>query len=180
MDFIAEPNMHNARTLLKESGYDGKPIVILQPTDIVITTKLPVVAAQLLRQAGFNVDLQSMNWQSLVSRRARKTGWHIFITNSTGASQVDPIASFALNADCDKAWFGWPCDSALEKLRDQFARASDEIERKAIAEQVQVRAMEIGTHVPLGEYVNPIAVRKSVTGLLPGRQTLILWNVEKH
>jgi peptide/nickel transport system substrate-binding protein len=180
MNFISEPDPHRARRLLKESGYDGAPIVMLQPTDIVISTKLPVVAAQLLRQAGFTVDLQSMNWQSMVSRRARKTGWHIFITNSPAVSLVDPINNFALNADCENAWFGWPCDSELEKLRDAFARASDENERKTIAEQVQVRAMEIGTHVPLGEYVTQVAARKNVKGLLFGPQTMILWNVEKQ
>ena len=53
----------------KESGYDGTPVVLLQPTDVAIIAKLPVVAAQLLRQAGFIVDMQSMNWQSLVSRQ---------------------------------------------------------------------------------------------------------------
>jgi peptide/nickel transport system substrate-binding protein len=180
MDFIADPSPDRARRLLGESGYDGTPIVMLQPADVAISAKLPVVAAQLLRQAGFTVDMQSMNWQSLVARRARKTGWHIFITNSPGVSQLDPIANFSLNADCDKAWFGWPCDAELEKLRDAFARALDEHERKALAEQVQVRAMEFGTHVPLGEYVNPVAARKSVKGLLPGRQTMILWNVEKQ
>jgi peptide/nickel transport system substrate-binding protein len=34
--------------------------------------KLPDVAAQLLRQAGFKVDLQAMDWQTLVGRRAKK------------------------------------------------------------------------------------------------------------
>jgi peptide/nickel transport system substrate-binding protein len=180
MDFIAQPNRHRAQQLLKESGYDGTPIVLLHPTDIVVTTKLPIVAAQLLRQAGFKVDMQSMNWQSLVSRRARRTGWHIFITNSAGVTQADPIASFALSANCESAWFGWPCDSELEKLRDAFARAHDDSERKIAAERVQARAMEIGTHVPLGEYLLPVAARKNVKGLLPGRQTMILWNVVKQ
>ena len=167
-------------SLLEESGYSGTPIVLLQPTDVAISAKLPVVAAQLLRQAGFTVDMQPMNWQSLVSRRARKTGWHIFITNSPGVSQANPLANFSLNAGCDKAWFGWPCDPELERLRDAFARAGDEHERKAMAEQVQVRAMEIGTHVPLGEYVSPVAARKNVKGLLPGPQTMVLWNVAKQ
>ena len=31
-----------------------------------------LVAAQLLRQAGFKVDLQAMDWQTLVGRRAKK------------------------------------------------------------------------------------------------------------
>ena len=180
MDFIAEHSRPRARQLLEESGYSGTPIVLLQPTDVAISAKLPVVAAQLLRQAGFVVDMQPMNRQSLVSRRARKTGWHIFITNSPGGSQANPLANFALNAGCDKAWFGWPCDPELERLRDAFARAADDHERKAMAEQVQVRAMEIGTHVPLGEYVNPTAARRNVTGLLPGPQTMVLWNVSKQ
>ena len=180
MDFIAHPNPGRARQLLEESGYSGKAIVLLQPTDAAIVARLPIVAAQLLRQAGFTVDMQPMNWQSLVSRRARKTGWHIFITNSPGGSQANPLANFALNAGCDKAWFGWPCDPELERLRDAFARAADEQERKAMAEQVQVRAMEIGTHVPLGEYVNPTAARQNVKGLLPGPQTMVLWNVAKQ
>ena len=49
-----------------------------------------------------------------------------------------------------------------------------------MAEQVQVRAMEIGTHVPLGEYVSPVAARKNIKGLLPGPQTMVLWNVAKQ
>ena len=93
---------------------------------------------------------------------------------------MDPIANFSLNADCGKAWLGWPCDAELERLRDAFARARDEHERKAMAEQVQVRAMEIGTHVPLGEYLLHTAARKNVRGLLPGPQTMVLWNVEKQ
>ena len=72
MDFIAKPDIKRAQQLLKESGYDGTPVVIMQPTDLVVISKLPLVAAQLLRQAGFKVDLQSMDWQTLVSRRAKK------------------------------------------------------------------------------------------------------------
>ena len=66
--WISSPstNPARARHLLEESGYSGTPIVLLQPTDVAISAKLPVVAAQLLRQAGFIVDMQPMNWQSLV------------------------------------------------------------------------------------------------------------------
>jgi methionine synthase II (cobalamin-independent) len=49
-----------------------------------------------------------------------------------------------------------------------------------MAEQVQVRAMEIGTHVALGEYVSPVATRKNIKGPLPGPGTMVLWNVAKQ
>ena len=39
--------------------------------------------------------------------------------------------------------------------------------------------MEIGTHVPLGEYVIPVAARKNVTGFVTG-YLMVLWNVEKQ
>lgn len=180
MDALARPNPRRARELVAESGYSGMPIVVLHPTDSTSITKLPPVAAQLLRQAGFTVDLQPMNWKSVVARRARKTGWNIFITNTPGISMVSPIDSYPLGAACDKAWFGWPCDAELERLKGDFVRAADERERKAVAELIQLRAMEVVTYVPLGDYANPVAARKNVTGLLPGPQTMVLWNVAKQ
>jgi peptide/nickel transport system substrate-binding protein len=184
MDFIAKPDMKRAQQLLKDSGYDGTPVVVMQPTDLAVIAKLPVVATQLLRQAGFKVDMQSMDWQTLVSRRAKKDppaegGWNIFLTVWAAVDGMNPVGMNAVNAGCDKAWFGWPCDQELERLRDAFARAGNESERKALAEQAQVRAMEIGTHVPVGEYQVPVAARKSIKGIVTG-YFLVLWNVEKQ
>ncbi|HEV8645546.1 MAG TPA: ABC transporter substrate-binding protein [Burkholderiales bacterium] len=184
MDFIARPEPLRARQLLKESGYDGSKIVVMQPTDLAVIAKLPVVATQLLRQAGFNVDMQAMDWQTLLARRAKKDspaqgGWNIFLTVWTAADVADPVVNQSLAASCDKAWFGWPCDETLERLRDAYARAGTQAERKKIAEDIQMRAMEIGTHAPLGEYVFPVAARKNVTGFVIGH-FLTFWNVEKR
>ncbi|WP_407815402.1 hypothetical protein, partial [Staphylococcus aureus] len=54
-------DMESAKALLKEAGYDGTPVVILQPTDVVTVKAQPVVAAAALRAAGFNVELQPMD-----------------------------------------------------------------------------------------------------------------------
>jgi len=183
MDFIAKPDMKRARQLLKASGYDGRPIVVMQPTDLVVIAKLPVVATQLLRQAGFKVDMQAMDWQTLVSRRAKKDppgqgGWNIFLTVWASVDGTNPISMNAVSAACEKAWFGWPCDKELERLRDAFARTDDQQERKALAEQAQVRAMEIGTHVPIGEYLIPVAARSNLKGFVIG-YFFVPWGIEK-
>ena len=47
----SKSNMKKAQELLKASGYDGTPIVIMKPTDLASIQKLTDVAAQLLRQA---------------------------------------------------------------------------------------------------------------------------------
>ena len=67
----------------------------------------------------------------------------------------------------------------IEKLRDQFARETDEAKRKVLAEQIQVRAFEIGTHAPLGEYSQPMAARKNITGFFITNGN-IYWNLKKN
>jgi peptide/nickel transport system substrate-binding protein len=180
----SKSNMKKAQELLKASGYDGTPVLIMKPTDLAAIQKLPDVAAQLLRQAGFKVDLQAMDWNSVVTRRAKKDppaqgGWNMFCTAWVAPDIWNPLANPAVGALGEKSWFGWPSDAQLEKLRDQFARATDDAKKKALAEQIQGRAFEIGTHAPLGEYVNPLAARRNVTGFVTGPGNLY-WNIKKN
>ncbi|HEV2956126.1 MAG TPA: ABC transporter substrate-binding protein, partial [Xanthobacteraceae bacterium] len=171
-----------ARRLLQEAGYDGTPVVLMQSTDIVALSNLAPVAKSLMEKAGFKVDLQAMDWQTLVSRRTKKDapaagGWHAFLTSWASVDILDPVATGFLNASCDKAMFGWPCDGELERLRDAFAKETVPARQKAIAEAVALRAAEYPTHIPLGQYVQPVAMRKNVAGLLTG-PSIAYWNIE--
>src|ERR1700726_4949837 len=58
--------MAAAKKALAESGYDGTPVVLMAPGDALIFKPQPIVAAQLLREAGFKVDLQATDWQTEV------------------------------------------------------------------------------------------------------------------
>ena len=91
---------------------------------------------------------------------------------------LDPVATAFLNASCDKATFGWPCDAGIEQLRDTFAKETDPAKQKAIAEAIQLRVLEYPTHVILGQFTTPTAIRANVSGLLQ-TPSLALWNVEK-
>src|SRR5882672_6202003 len=51
--------MAEAKKELAASGYDGTPVVIMAPGDVVTLKAQPIVAAQLLREAGFKVDVQA-------------------------------------------------------------------------------------------------------------------------
>ncbi|HYR35701.1 MAG TPA: ABC transporter substrate-binding protein [Burkholderiales bacterium] len=183
-DIQAKSNLKKAQELLKASGYDGTPVVLMKPTDLAAIQKLPDVAAQLLRQAGFKVDLQAMDWNTVVTRRAKKDppaqgGWNMFFTAWVAPDIWNPLTNPAVGAQGEKSWFGWPSDEPLEKLRDQFARETDEAKKKALAEAIQARAFEIGTHAPLGEFANPLAARKSITGFVTGPGNLY-WNIKKN
>jgi peptide/nickel transport system substrate-binding protein len=183
MDGILESNFAESKKLLKEAGYDGTPIVLLQSTDLAVLTNLAPVAKNLLEQGGFKVDMQSMDWQTVVSRRARKDpvgkgGWNISMTAAAVALLIDPINNHYAEASGDRAQFGWPLDEEIEKLRMDFLRESDPKKQVAIAEQVQKRIMDTGVTVPLGQYVQPMARRKTVSGNISSPIT-VFWNVDK-
>jgi peptide/nickel transport system substrate-binding protein len=127
--------------------------------------------------------MQSMGWQTLLARRARKDppnarGWNAFLTDWSCADLLNPVMTGYLNAGCDKAMFGWPCDGEIEKLRDAYARETDPGKQKQIAEEVQVGETQVTTHVFLGQWQQPAATRKGVTGI-PVSPVPVFWNVEK-
>jgi peptide/nickel transport system substrate-binding protein len=177
--------MAEAKKALAESGYDGTPIVIMAPGDVVTLKAQPVVAAQLLREAGFKVDLQATDWQTVVTRRAsqkppKEGGWNMFFTNWVGADVVNPIANFSIGGRGTKGgWFGWAEDAKIEQLKDAYARSSSPEEQKKIAADIQKEAYDQVIYIPLGQYLAPSAWRKSLTGVLDGPATPIFWNIDK-
>jgi peptide/nickel transport system substrate-binding protein len=177
--------MAEAKKLLAESGYDGTPVVIMAPGDVVTLKAQPVVAAQLLREAGFKVDLQATDWQTVVARRAsqkppKEGGWNMFFTNWVGADVANPIANVSVGGRGTKGgWFGWAEDAKIEQMRDAFSRSSSPEEQKKIAADIQKENYEKVIYIPLGQYLAPVATRKSLTGVLDGPATPIFWNIDK-
>jgi peptide/nickel transport system substrate-binding protein len=138
-----------------------------------------------LRQAGFKVDLQAMDWQTLVARRSKKDpvdkgGWHMFLTAWQAHDIWNPIANAAMDTRGEKSgWFGWASDDKMIELRNAFMRETDDAKKKKMAEVIQARAFEIATHVPLGEFRAPMAATKKVSGFFMSNGNLY-WNLKKN
>jgi peptide/nickel transport system substrate-binding protein len=177
--------MAEAKKLLAESGYDGTPVVLMAPGDVVTLRAQPIVTAQLLRDAGFKVDVQATDWQTVVTRRAsqkppKEGGWNIFFTNWVGADVVNPVANVSVGGrGKNGGWFGWPEDAKVEAMRDAFARSSSPEEQKKIAAEIQKENYDQVIYIPLGQFLIPSAWRKSLTGVLDGPATPIFWNIDK-
>jgi len=177
--------MAEAKKLLAESGYDGTPVVIMAPTDVVTLRAQPIVAAQLLREAGFKVDMQAADWQTVVARRAnqkppKEGGWNMFFTNFTSADVLNPVVNVLISGrGRNGGWFGWPEDAKIEAMRDAFARSSSPDEQKKIAADIQREAYDQVIYIPLGQYRTVSAWRKSLSGVLDGPATPIFWNIER-
>ena len=177
--------MAEAKKLLAESGYDGTPILIMAPTDVISLKAQPIVAAQLLREAGFKVDVQATDWGTVISRRTNKKspkegGWNMFFTNWVAADVINPIVNVCIGGRGENGgWFGWSKDDKIEAMRDAFARATTLEEQKKIAAEIQQRVYDEVIYIPLGQFFGPSVWRKSLSGVLDGPATPVFWNIDK-
>ena len=178
------PNIELARQLVKESGYDGRPVVLIGGSDIPAYQQMSLVTADLLKRIGMNVDMQMSDWGSVASRRAKKDdplkgGWNLFHTNANGAQLANPLTSPSTITTCDgKNFPGWPCDQVGEDMRIQYAYETDPAKQKALVEAMHRRLWEVLPYVPLGQFKQPFLWRKNVSGVLK-TNTLVYWNIEK-
>jgi peptide/nickel transport system substrate-binding protein len=183
--YTGKPRFEESKKLLKEAGYDGTPVVLLYPADFAVINKYPPVMAALLKQAGFTVEMQSMDWPTLVSRRANKGpvsqgGWNMFITSWGLADMMNPLFMAPLTGNGDKGFFGWATDAKLEALKDQFQGTVDPAQRKVVATEIQERVFDAAIYAPLGEFKPMVAYRKDVvSGLVPA-PVAVFWNLKKN
>jgi len=172
-----------AKKLVAESGYKGEPAVVLDATDFGVAHTMALVTADLYRQLGINVDLQAMDWGSVLGRRTKKDpvekgGWSVFFGSLAGADALDPAVNFALRGNGEKAWFGWPTDPKIEELREQWIFAKDEAARKTLAAEIQKQAFETVPIVVVGQFAIPTAYRTTISGIVPA-PVVVMWNAEK-
>ncbi|WP_198375043.1 ABC transporter substrate-binding protein [Neoroseomonas rubea] len=175
-------DLARAREMLRASGYDGRPVVVMDPADNATLHPSALLIADALRRMGATVDLQAMDWSTLVQRRANRGaptqgGWNIFVTNATLTGIANPLLNtFARH--CDQAWFGWPCDARVGELTNAWSFEPEAAKRQEILKQLERLHLEVATLVPLGQYRSVIAHRSALRGVIPG-PALFYWNVEK-
>jgi len=183
---LKEYNPKKALAELKEAGYKGEPITVLLATDHVIINASTQVLIQSMRDAGITLDVQSMDWGSVVQRRAKKEppaqgGWNIFVTTSGTISGSNPVLHTWIGAACDRGLFGWPCDSEIEKLRSAFGFAQSDEERMKVSRDLQARAIHQVVYLPFGQWTQPIAYRADrISGVLGVPGLAVLWNIKKN
>jgi peptide/nickel transport system substrate-binding protein len=181
----AEPmikhDLDKARQLVKESGYDGRPVVVIHITDYPHLGHAGPVTRERLEAIGFRVDLKAMDWSSHLAVRARKDppsqgGWNLVHTWFSAPDVMNPAVHFALSGAGANAWFGWPNIPQLETLTTSWVRASDQARRKQLADEIQRVAFDEVAYVPWGEWFLPTAFRKNVQGILKFTAP-VFWNV---
>jgi peptide/nickel transport system substrate-binding protein len=182
-EILKTRNIERAKAALREAGYNGEKVVLIAPGDYPQINALSLVTADILTRMGMNLEVISTDWGTLVQRRASKEpvergGWSIIHTTSSGQSLALPVYHLFLRANGANAWFGWPDDPEIERLRNAWVETGDAAESRQIAEQLNRRAMEFMHYLPLGYYWQPSAWRRNVTGVFRAPAT-VFWNIGK-
>ena len=120
-----------ARRLLKEAGYAGQPVRWITTKEYEWMYKSALVSKQQLEEAGFKIDLQVLDWATLVQRRNKPELFDIFSTGFTFTA--DP--ALATSIQCN--WPGWWCQEEKDRLLADLQREIDPKKRKALIDRIQ-------------------------------------------
>ena len=168
---------------LKDAGYAGEKVVILQPTDFPLISPLSDVMNDALKRAGMNTELSASDWGTVVQRRTNrgpidKGGWSIFTTYGTAAGCKDPAVSPFVRGTGPKGWFGWWEDADTEAMVSSWVDAPDEDTRVKLAHAIDARCMDQVATVILGQIYVYTAFRADLSGVLEANNPLP-WNIRR-
>jgi peptide/nickel transport system substrate-binding protein len=157
----ASYNQHNrekAKQLLREAGYKGEAVRFMTTREYAWMYNYALVTKQQLEELGITVDLQVVDWATLVQRRNNPQMYDIF---TTGMSFVpDPTQHPYLRCD----WPGWTCDEQIQKLMDALRREADPAKRRATWEEIQKRFYEYVPAIRYGDIFGFRAMQAYVKG----------------
>lgn len=182
-DIIGSLDVEAAKRAVAAAGYGGEKVVILNPTDIATIHAHGILAADLLRRIGMNVDLQELDWGTVVQRRVSKNpvdrgGWNIACTNWPAISIDNPATNATTRGLGASGWWGWFTDPVTEELVQRWLGAGTPAEADAAFLASQQRALEMVPTIPLGRTFSDGAIRTDIKGALQGSVNTF-WNVRR-
>jgi peptide/nickel transport system substrate-binding protein len=147
LDHFNQKDPDRARELLAECGYDGEPVRILTSRQYDFLYKISLVAAQQAREAGFEVDLQVVEWATLVQRRAQPAEYDFFVTFNS-LSPAPPLYQLWLF----EYWPGWWVDPDKDALLAEYNQTIAAEDRALVWERIQEKVYEEVAIIKIGNF----------------------------
>jgi len=151
-------DVERAKTLMREAGYAGQPVRWLSSMAIPAYGISAQVAKTMLERAGFKVDLQMLDFATLLGRWAQPEGWDV------ASGGVVPVPDPAFLWVLLPTWPGWYQSPAMEGVIRQLERETAPAARKQIWDRGQQIFYEELPAVKLGDFFWFSPMRKEVKG----------------
>ncbi len=172
---IARFSIAGAKEALGRTNYKGESVIMMQVAGSISQTAGNVLADH-MKQAGFTVQAEAMDWGTVLARRAKREGWSLFPVYSNGIDMDSPLTHFYAANNCAD-YPGWSCDPAMTKLMEDFAAADGLPARKKIADEIQAAAYQLVPSVMWGQFARPAGYRKRLKGMIVSAFPMF-WGVE--
>jgi peptide/nickel transport system substrate-binding protein len=166
-----EHNRDKAKRLLQESGYKKEPIRFMTTQEYKWMYDFALLTKQQLEDVGFNIDLQVVDWATLVKRRNNSKEYDVFTTGM--GVFYDPTHHIYLTSN----WPGWTSDEGILKLQAELARETDPKKRMALWEQQTRQFYEKVPVIRYGDLFGLRAARNTVKGFNDRTERIRFYNV---
>src|SRR5213594_634461 len=166
-----ERNRDKAKKLLQEAGYKKEPIRFVTTQEYKWMYDFALLTKQQLEDVGFNIDLQVVDWATLVKRRNNPKEYEAF-TTGMGAF-YDPTHHIYLTP----SWPGWTTDEDIAKLQAELARETDGKKRIALWEKQHRQFYEKVPVIRYGDLFGLRAARTTVKGFNEKTERIRFYNV---
>ena len=168
-EFYNQKNPERARGLLQEAGYRGEPIRWMTTTEFPHQAVSAQVVKPMLERAGFVVELQVMDWATLVGRRGRAELWDVFSTQI--AFFPDPVFQVPLQ----HTWPGWWSNRDGMAMMELLRRHTNTQTRLEIWKRLQKTWYEDAGSIKFGDYFEMHLHRRELKGFVEN-PTHTWWN----
>jgi peptide/nickel transport system substrate-binding protein len=128
---VNDPELAKAK--LEEAGYDGTPLRFMTTQEYSYMYGEAIVAQQQLEAVGITVDLQVMDWATVLERRAKPEEWDMF---GTGHGFVPDPSQISYVGQMNQYPGWWSSESSLELAAELLAESEFDV-RMPIFEQIQ-------------------------------------------
>jgi len=143
-------NQHKApqaKELAAKSGYKGEPVRVLTSRQYDFHYNMSLLMAEQLKRAGFKVDMNVVDWATLVQRRNDPKLWDIYVTHS--GQFPEPMLSPPQLGDGAPGWWDTPAKKAALTA---FNTASDPAQRGALWGKVQETVYTEVPYINVGKF----------------------------
>lgn len=163
-----------AKQKLTEAGYDGTPIRFMTTQEYSFMYGCAIVAQQQLEAVGMVIDLQVIDWATVVERRAKPEEWDMF-TTSHGFVPDPTQVSYVGQMNQYPGW--WSSEESLALAAELSAEGEFDV-RYPIWEQIQGNAYTEIPAIKIGDSSN-VSFRSEAIGGWDGQfeRGVKFWNL---
>jgi len=171
-DHYNQRNAKVAKETAEKAGYKGEPIRVLTSRQYDFHYNMALLMAEQLKRAGFKVDLNVVDWATLVQRRNDSKLWDVYITHS--GQFPEPMLSPPQLSDGAPGWWGTPTKQAALAA---FNREPDPAKRGALWGKVQQVVYDEVPYINVGKF-NGLSARSPALDNYQPATWPFFWNAK--